>query len=126
MVHVKALDILAHDRDASGGVAFLEKIDQALGATLPLLPQGTVVAVAADHTTSSESGNHTDAPPPALLWGPNVERDGAESFDERTVEQSGSGVVRGSEFFRRVREAMGDPEPVPTAKPTSHGGFRLV
>lgn len=107
MVHVKALDILSHDRDVEGGVRFLERIDATLGEVLPYLPAGTVVAVGADHTTSSETGNHTTTPPPALICGPRVQSDGARSFSEAEVVRAGAKVVRAAEFFARVREATG-------------------
>ena len=107
MVHVKALDILAHDRDPKGGVRFLEKLDAALRTILPQLPADMIIAVGADHSTSSETGDHSTTPPPALLCGPGVEADAALAFDEVSIERAGVKVVRGAEFFRVVREAMG-------------------
>ncbi|MEM6797099.1 MAG: hypothetical protein AAF725_24205, partial [Acidobacteriota bacterium] len=50
------------------------------------------VAVASDHTTSSESGHHTADPVPILLWGPGVAPDEVERFDESAV--AGGGLQR--------------------------------
>jgi 2,3-bisphosphoglycerate-independent phosphoglycerate mutase len=66
-IHIKAPDVCAHDRQPLAKRDFLEKLDHALEplARLPL-----VVAVAADHTTDSNSGYHTADPVPALLHVP--------------------------------------------------------
>jgi 2,3-bisphosphoglycerate-independent phosphoglycerate mutase len=80
-VHIKAPDICAHDRNPFAKRDFLEKIDAAMA---PLVKQQVVIAVAADHTTDSNTGLHTDDPVPALLSCP-AKRGDANSvkFGER-------------------------------------------
>lgn len=62
-VHIKAPDLCAHDRQPLAKRDFLERLDTALS---PLLEQELLVAVAADHTTDSNTGLHTADPVPAL------------------------------------------------------------
>jgi 2,3-bisphosphoglycerate-independent phosphoglycerate mutase len=66
-VHIKAPDIFAHDRDPLGKRDFISAIDQALA---PLLEARVGIAVAADHTTNSNTGRHTPDPVPALMYFP--------------------------------------------------------
>jgi 2,3-bisphosphoglycerate-independent phosphoglycerate mutase len=46
-------------------------------------------AVAADHATLSETGQHSADPVPVLIWGPSVEADSVSSFDEVSVASGG-------------------------------------
>lgn len=105
MVHIKAIDILSHDRDPHACVRFLEKADALLGHVLRLVPAPTVVAVGADHTTSSVSGDHTSTPPPALISGPGVQPDAVQRFNDASL-RDGAPVVRGSRFFQFILRAM--------------------
>lgn len=66
-MHIKAPDLCAHDRQPAAKSAVLERIDRALA---PLAEAGIVVAVAADHTTDSNTGRHTADPVPALIFHP--------------------------------------------------------
>ncbi|MFW5738746.1 MAG: hypothetical protein ACOC1F_00125, partial [Myxococcota bacterium] len=100
---------LAHDRDAAGGVSYLEEIDGALGRLLAHMPHNVIIAVGADHTTSSETGNHTVRPPPALMCGPGIASDRVVQFDEGSLERAGAGVIRGAVFFRHVLDALRAP-----------------
>lgn len=85
MVHVKGADIAAHDQRPDLKADFIERVDQALGKFLKQ-PSGKLrVAVAADHATLSESGQHAADPLPVLIWGPGIEPDEVELFDEHSV-----------------------------------------
>jgi 2,3-bisphosphoglycerate-independent phosphoglycerate mutase len=66
-VHIKAPDLFAHDFEPEGKKAFLEQVDQALEI---LEKSGAVIAIAADHTTDSNTGAHTDDPVPVLISDP--------------------------------------------------------
>ncbi|MCP3964134.1 MAG: 2,3-bisphosphoglycerate-independent phosphoglycerate mutase [bacterium] len=85
MVHVKGADIAAHDQRPDLKVSFLEQIDSALGTFLERYKGDLRVAVAADHATLSESGQHAADPLPVLIWGQAIEADDVESFDETSV-----------------------------------------
>ncbi len=63
-LHVKAPDICSHDRNPLAKRDFLQRLDAALA---PLLETEAIIAIAADHTTDSNSGFHTADPVPALI-----------------------------------------------------------
>ncbi|MFC1688148.1 2,3-bisphosphoglycerate-independent phosphoglycerate mutase [Pseudomonadota bacterium] len=66
-VHVKAPDLFAHDRQPENKSHFLECVDESMEV---LEQAGVMVVVAADHSTDSNSGSHTDDPIPALFYQP--------------------------------------------------------
>jgi 2,3-bisphosphoglycerate-independent phosphoglycerate mutase len=107
VAHIKAIDILSHDRRPADAAAFLERVDTALGEVLHGAERSLVVAVAADHSTSSETGDHTDVPPPALIFGEGIRPDAARAFHEAELERIGAPVLRGSAFFRTLLESAG-------------------
>ncbi len=82
IVHVKGADIAAHDQRPDLKVGFLERVDAALGEFLAGHSNELRVAVAADHATLSESGQHAADPLPVLIWGPGIEPDDVETYDE--------------------------------------------
>ncbi len=85
VVHVKGADIAAHDRRPDLKVAFLERVDAELGLLLKEHPSPIRVAVAADHATLSETGQHAADPVPVLISGAGVEADDVTAFDEQSV-----------------------------------------
>ena len=68
-VHIKAPDLFAHDHQPENKRDFIELCDEAMGT---LEQAGVMVAVAADHSTDSNSGAHTADPVPALLYAPSM------------------------------------------------------
>ena len=66
-VHVKAPDLFAHDLQPENKRNFLELCDESLDT---LDKAGVLVALAADHSTDSNTGAHTADPIPALLYDP--------------------------------------------------------
>ncbi len=63
-LHVKAPDICSHDCNPLAKRDFLQQLDKALA---PLLDTQAIIAIAADHTTDSNSGFHTADPVPVLI-----------------------------------------------------------
>ena len=41
--------------------------------------------MASDHATLSESGQHAADPLPVLIWGPGIEKDEVQQFDEQSA-----------------------------------------
>ena len=87
VIHIKGADIAAHDQRPELKVQFLEKIDRALADLLEEWEGPLRVAVASDHATLSESGQHAADPLPVLIWGDGIEADVVEAFDEVSVAQ---------------------------------------
>ena len=63
-VHVKAPDNCSHDLQPLAKRKFLERLDAAMA---PLMQLDLVLAIAADHSTDSNTGFHTADPVPALI-----------------------------------------------------------
>lgn len=103
-VHVKATDVLSHDCDPKGKRRFLERLDAAFA---PLFRQDIVIAVAADHTTSSRTGRHTGDPVPALLRAPGGRRDACTMYAESESMRGGLGRISASGFLRSLLDASG-------------------
>lgn len=86
MMHVKGADIAAHDRRPELKVEFIERVDRELGRLLEQRGGKPMrIAVASDHATLSESGQHAADPLPVLIWGPGIEVDDVRTFDEQAA-----------------------------------------
>ncbi len=106
-VHVKAADICAHDRQPVAKRDFLQRLDRALA---PMLRQGIMIALCADHTTDSNSGIHTPDPVPTLLCLPHTGSGGAGlKFGEATCRNGTMPRQTSGEFLQRVLAAMLSP-----------------
>ena len=85
VLHIKGADIAAHDQRPDLKVEFLERIDGELGRALERIEQPFRVAVASDHATLSESGQHAADSLPILIWGEGIEPDEIKVYDEQAV-----------------------------------------
>jgi len=103
-LHVKGPDICAHDKNPEGKKALLEAIDEALA---PLLGEEMVIAVTGDHSTDSNTGNHTGDPVPSLLYSPLGRRDQCSQFGESYCAGGGLGRVSATGFLCSMLDAMG-------------------
>lgn len=97
-LHIKGPDICAHDLEPEMKRDFLERIDRALA---PLCHERLAVAIAADHTTDSNTGRHTEDPVPALLGVTGADSGRSVKFGERgcrggTLPRSDSRVFLGA------------------------------
>jgi 2,3-bisphosphoglycerate-independent phosphoglycerate mutase len=92
VLHVKGADIAAHDCRPDRKVAFLESLDRQLARFLESWQGRPLrIAVASDHATLSESGQHASDPVPVLLWGPGIEPDATTAFAEHAVAEGALG-----------------------------------
>lgn len=85
VLHVKGADIAAHDQRPDLKVSFLERVDKALGRLLARHKGPLRVAVAGDHATLSEAGQHGADPIPVLLWGTGIKPDRVKTYGERAA-----------------------------------------
>ncbi len=114
-LHVKAPDICSHDHNPLAKRDFLQGLDTALA---PLLEVGIIIAIAADHTTDSNSGFHTADPVPALISRPPSDLSPAEvnfarvSFGEAACRQGNMPRQRSTQFLLKLIRTMGYQEPV--------------
>jgi 2,3-bisphosphoglycerate-independent phosphoglycerate mutase len=103
-IHIKGPDIPAHDGRAEDKKEVIEDIDQAFfGELMPRInTTKTLLAVTADHSTSSVRKAHTADPVPILVTGPGVAPDLVDSFGERAARDGGLGTMRGVEILPRL------------------------
>jgi len=102
-VHVKAPDLYAHDGDAKGKKAFIEKIDSAFAE---LLAQPVAIAVCADHSTPCATGRHSGDPVPAILSAPGGRRDRCEHYSELECMRGGLGRITASALIGSLLDQM--------------------
>lgn len=91
VLHVKGADIAAHDQRPDLKATFLEQVDRMVRKLLKRHPGPLRVAVASDHATLSESGQHAADPLPVIVWGEGIEADKVMAYDEISA---GSGALK--------------------------------
>lgn len=103
-LHIKGPDICAHDNNPEGKRALLEAFD----ATFADFPgEELVIAVTGDHSTDSNTGDHTGDPVPSLLYAPSGRRDLCSRFGESYCAGGGLGRVSATGFLCSMLDAMG-------------------
>ena len=102
LLHIKGTDIAAHNRDPKSKRDFLMRLDQELGRFLEGQQSALRIAVTSDHSTSCITGTHLHDPVPVVLWGPGIEKDSVEGFDEVQVAQGGLGRFKLSKLWNRL------------------------
>ncbi|MBR9682825.1 MAG: 2,3-bisphosphoglycerate-independent phosphoglycerate mutase [Candidatus Aenigmarchaeota archaeon] len=85
LLHVKATDIAAHDKNPEMKKAMVEKVDrEVLGRILEYVDfNKTVLAVVADHPTSLETGDHEAGFIPFIFYTLGIEKNNIESYNEK-------------------------------------------
>jgi 2,3-bisphosphoglycerate-independent phosphoglycerate mutase len=105
VVHVEAPDEAGHGGKALAKLKSLERIDAEIVGPLSQLARARGdlrIMVAADHATPIEVRTHTAEPVPFLIWGPEVQPDGAESFSEAQAKATGLREKRGHRLMGRL------------------------
>jgi 2,3-bisphosphoglycerate-independent phosphoglycerate mutase len=103
-VHLKGPDVPAHDGRAEDKRDVISSIDRAFfGEVLGRVdPRRTIVAVTADHATSSVRKAHTADAVPLLVSGAGVTPDGSPAFGEKACAAGSLGQLRGIEILPRL------------------------
>ena len=103
-VHLKGPDVPAHDGRAVDKRDVITAIDRAFfGELLPSIDLGrTILAVTADHATSSVRMAHTADTVPLLVTGAGVAPDGSPAFGETVCAGGSLGELRGVEILPRL------------------------
>lgn len=102
-LHVKAPDIFSHDKNPVGKKQFLERLDQFLQ---PILERDLVIGITADHTTNSQTGNHTGDPVPSLIYSSSGRFDHMKEFGEQACMCGGLGRLNANHYLISVLDAM--------------------
>ncbi len=108
LLHVKATDVASHDKNPKEKVEIVEKVDGILGYLLDHTDSAsTYIAVTADHTTSTVTGNHEGDPVPIAITGPYVRRDDVTGYDERTCAKGGLNRIKGKNLIPILMNLIG-------------------
>ncbi|MBS3051373.1 MAG: hypothetical protein J4400_04445 [Candidatus Aenigmarchaeota archaeon] len=86
ILHINGADTNAHNRDFSGKVKYIEKIDREVFSQVVRL-RHINIAVISDHITDSSTGNHVFGPVPFLIYAADEDADGGR-FDEKSCRGS--------------------------------------
>ncbi|NOU74328.1 2,3-bisphosphoglycerate-independent phosphoglycerate mutase [Paenibacillus sp. LMG 31458] len=106
-VHMKAPDVKGHDNLPFEKAKAIELFDRMVGCILNKLPDDTYLALAADHSTPCEVGEHTGDPVPILIYGPSIRRDRTMAYNELDCAYGGLGHLSGNDFVRTLHGLMG-------------------
>ena len=84
LLHIKATDIAAHDKDPAMKKAMVEKIDrEVVGRILEYADfNKMIIAVLADHPTSLETGDHEAGHMPFIFYTMGIEKNNVEKYCE--------------------------------------------
>ncbi len=107
VLHVKGTDILSHDNRPLDKMHFIEKIDEMLGVILSQIDDDVYVALAADHSTPCEIGEHTADPVPVTIYGPDVLADNVSGYAERSCQRGGLCRLTANQFLLTLLDFMG-------------------
>ncbi len=100
LVNIKAPDIAGHDRLPRRKVEVMERIDEAVGYLLDILPEDAVVIITADHSTPCTVGDHSGDAVPILIYAEDTRHEGTE-FNEVACAR-GSLRIRGSDIMQII------------------------
>lgn len=106
-VHLKAPDVKGHDNEPFEKAKSIELFDRMVGLIHEQLPEDVYLALAADHSTPCEVGEHTGEPVPILIHGPAIRRDRNTKYNEIDCAYGGLGRLKGNEFVRTLHDLMG-------------------
>lgn len=106
-VHMKAPDVKGHDNEPFEKARAIELFDHMVGLILEQLPEDVYLALAADHSTPCEVGEHTGEPVPVAICGPSIRKDRNLYYNELDCAYGGLGHVTGEEFVRTLHGLMG-------------------
>ena len=106
-VHFKAPDVKGHDNQPFEKAKAIELFDHMVGIIDQQLPDNVYLALAADHSTPCEIGEHTGDSVPIVISGPSIRRDRVEHYNELDCAYGGLGRLSGIDFVRTLHDLMG-------------------
>lgn len=96
LIHIKGADNASHDRNVQKKIMMIEKVDQLIKYLMEHTdPDQVIIALTADHTTSTESGEHTGDAVPISIRGKTVRVDSVQRYSEIDCVQGGLGRIKG-------------------------------
>ncbi|RNE97028.1 2,3-bisphosphoglycerate-independent phosphoglycerate mutase-like [Trypanosoma rangeli] len=106
VIHVKGVDDSGHDRSLEKKLMMLQRCGEALQRLWTALPDGSTVAVLADHSTPISIGDHSCEPVPVCVSTKGSGfHDGVEHYSEVESRYGALGRFRGEELLGVVKRA---------------------
>ncbi len=99
LMNIKASDIASHDGDPQKKIEVIERLDGMAKVLREGLPEGSVVAFAADHCTPVERMDHSGDPVPLCICSESTIKDGTRSYDEVSCGLGAIGRIRGKDLL---------------------------
>ena len=100
LINIKAPDLAGHDMKPLKKVEVMERIDEAIGHLLKIMPEDTVVVITADHSTPCSVGDHSGDPVPVMIYSDDTRHEG-EEFNEVSCAK-GSLRIRGEDIMNII------------------------
>lgn len=102
-LHIEASDEAGHEGDVNLKLKTIENLDsravKPIYEAIQKMNEPVAVAILPDHPTPCEIRTHTSDPVPFLIWYPGIEPDSVTTYDEKSVEKGGYGVLDRDEFM---------------------------
>ncbi len=100
LMNIKATDLAGHDMEPFKKVEVIERIDDAMGHLVDILPKNVILVITADHSTPCSVGDHSGDPVPIMIYGDDVRQEGTE-FNEISCAR-GSLRIRGEDTMNII------------------------
>ncbi len=84
LIHVEGIDEVSHEGEIQKKCEMIKIFDEMVGYITKKVDSDTIVALTADHTTSSKKGDHTADPVPIIITGKTVCPDNVCTYSERS------------------------------------------
>ena len=105
LLHAESTDEPSHDRDVKGKITALERVDEMIGYVMENVSE-TLIVVLADHTTSTDLGDHTADPTPIVFWGGNFVPDEVSKLTEKEMYKGGIHRINGSNVMPLILDQI--------------------
>lgn len=110
LCNVKGADVGGHDNNPQAKIDMVSKLDEMIAYLTANAPEGTYIALTADHSTPCELKDHSGDPVPIVFWGSNVRKDACVSFDEVSVASGIVGRIKGTDVLNIMTQLMNAQE----------------
>ncbi len=108
IIHIKGTDNASHDGNVKKKIMMIEKVDKLVKYLIKNTDHDeALIAITADHTTSTDLKKHTGDPVPLSVKGSMVRVDQAQRFSEIDCAQGGMGRIRGVDLMPILMDLIG-------------------
>lgn len=103
-LHIEASDEAGHEGNIPLKLLTIENLDsrvvKPIYEAVKNWKESVAIAILPDHPTPCELRTHTADPVPFLIWHPDIEADGVQTYDEFSCRTGSYGLMKEDEFIR--------------------------